>query len=61
MSKIIYTSLDASIRTFIFKSAINISFSLRFYTQTSQEFHMLVLKGKRLPSMVILKLKDKDG
>lgn len=61
MSKIIYTSLDASIRIFIFKSAMSISFSLRFYTQIFQEFHMLVLKGNRLPSMVILKLKDKDG
>lgn len=59
MSKIIYTSLDTSIR--IFKSAMSISFSLRFYTQTFQESRMLVLKGKRLPSLVILMLKDKDG
>ena len=54
MSKIIYTSLDVSIKNFV-KSAMDISFSFRFYTQTFQKFNMLVLKGKRLPSRVILK------
>lgn len=60
MSKIIYTSLDVSVKIFL-KSAMGRSYSFRFYTQNSQKFNMLVLKGKRSPSRVILKLKDKDG
>lgn len=60
MSKIIYTSLDVSIKMFL-KSAMDISFSFRFYTQTFPKFNTLVLKRKRLPSRVILKGKDRDG
>lgn len=60
MSKIIYTSLDVSIKMFL-KSAMEISFSFRSYTQTFPKFNTLVLKRKRLPSRVILKGKDRDG
>lgn len=58
MSKIIYTSSDVSIKMFL-KSAMEISFSFRSYTQTFPKFNTLVLK--RLPSRVILKGKDRDG
>lgn len=60
MSKIIYTSLDASIKFFIFQLVTGTSFSFRFYSQTFPELNMLILKGKRWP-LRYSEVKDKDG